>query len=78
MGEEASGCWRVPTPVRMAEAEQGYPHLAVLTAQAVEERGGFVVKPEMWRRLAPRAEPVILPSGLLYVPPNPSARLTGV
>lgn len=77
MGEEASGCWRVPTLRRADEAEQGYPPLAVLTAQAIEECGGFVVTPRLWRQLAPCAEPVTLPSGLLYAPPQPASRLTG-
>jgi hypothetical protein len=77
LGEETSGCWRVPTQTRAGEAEQGYPPLAVLSAEAVEERGGFVVTPDLWRRLAPRADAVALPSGLLYAPPRPAARLTG-
>lgn len=77
MGEEASGCWRVPTSVRVIESEQSYPPLAVLTVQAIVDRGGFVVTPEMWSRLAPHAPYVSLRSGLLYVPPNPSARLIG-
>lgn len=77
IGEEASGCWRVPTPHRAGEAEQGYPPLAVLTAQAVEERGAFLVTQQLWQRLAPRAEPVVLTSGLLYAPPMPDARLSG-
>lgn len=77
IGEEASGCWRVPTPHRAGEAEQGYPPLAVLTAQAIEERGGFVVTRQLWQQLAPCAEPVVLPSGLLYALPLPTAQLSG-
>jgi hypothetical protein len=77
MGEETSGCWRVPTRMRVSEAEQGYPPLAVLSAEVVEERGGFLVTPDLWRRLAPRVDAVALPSGLLYTPPGPTARLTG-
>ena len=77
VGEETSGCWRVPTQTRAGEAEQGYPPLAVLSTEVVEKRGGFVVTPELWRRLAPRANAIALPSGLLYAPPRPAARLTG-
>jgi len=77
IGEEASGCWRVPTPRRADEAEQGYPPLAVLTTQAIEERGAFLVTRQLWQQLAPRAEPVALTSGLLYAPPMPDARLLG-
>ena len=62
MGEEASGCWRMPTPVRMGEAEQGYPPLAILTTQVIEERGGFVVTPELWHQLAPSTKP----GGLIF------------
>lgn len=51
VGEETSGCWRVPTQTRAGEAEQGYPPLAVLSAEAIEERGGFLVTPDLWRRL---------------------------
>lgn len=76
MGEETSGCWRVPTQTRAGEAEQGYPPLAVLSAEVLDERGGFVVTPDLWRRLAPRSDPVTLPSGLLYALPRPAARLT--
>jgi hypothetical protein len=77
MGEEASGCWRVPTQTRAGEAEQGYPPLAVLSTEVAEERGGFVVTPDLWRRLTPRADAVALSSGLLYVPPRPTARKRG-
>lgn len=77
MGEEASGCWRVPTPTRITEATQGYPPLAVISSQAIAERGGFVITPEIWTQLTPNANYVSLPSGLRYVPPNPSAQLTG-
>ena len=77
MGEEASGCWRVPTQTRAGEAEQGYPPLAVLSAEAIAKRSGFVVTPGSWRRLTPHASRETMPSGLLYVPPQPGARLTG-
>lgn len=55
----------------------GYSSLAVLSTEVVEERGGFVVTPDLWRRLTPRADAVALPSGLLYATPRPTARLTG-
>ena len=77
MGEEASGCWRVPTQTRVSEAEQGYPPLAVLTAEVIEERGGFVVTPELWGQLTPHASTDTRSSGLLYVAPHLAARLTG-
>ncbi len=77
MGEEASGCGRVPTSVRIIESKQSYPPLAVLTVQATMDGGGFIVTPETWSRLAPHAQCVSLRSRLLYVPPYPSARLIG-
>ena len=78
MGEETSGCWRRPTPGRLRRAHQGYPPLAVLTAEVLDDRGGLVVAADLWQQLAPRLEPVTLPSGLLYAPPRPEAALTGV
>jgi hypothetical protein len=77
MGEEASGCWRNPTPARAHEAHQGYPPLAVMTAEVIEARGGFVLPIELWKQLAPDVEPRIMSSGLYYVPPRPNAPLTG-
>ena len=77
MGEEASGCWRRPSPIREREARQEYPPLALLSAEVIEERGGFLVAPDLWAQLAPATVPVILPSGLLYVPPQPNAALLG-
>lgn len=77
MGEEASGCWRNPTPARTHEAHQGYPPLAVMSADVIEARGGLVLPSELWKRLAPNADPLVMPSGLYYVPPRPTAPLTG-
>ena len=77
MGEEASGCWRNPTSARALAAHQGYPPLAVMTAEVIEARGGFVLPIALWKRLAPSVDPCIMPSGLHYVPPRPNARLTG-
>jgi hypothetical protein len=77
MGEEASGCWRNPTAARAHEAHQGYPPLALLTAEVIEARGGFVLPIELWKRLAPGINPCIMPSGLHYVPPRQNAPLTG-
>jgi hypothetical protein len=77
MGEEASGCWRRPTPVRAREAHQDYPPLALLSAEIIEERGGFLVAPELWAQLVPTAIPAVLPSGLFYVPPQVNAALLG-
>ncbi len=77
MGEEVSGCWRCPTPRRTRRAHQGYPPLAVLTSEVLDDRGGIVVAADLWRQLAPGVAPVTLPSGLLYAPPRPGAALTG-
>jgi len=77
MGEEASGCWRRPTPTRREEAHHGYPPLALLSAEVIEKRGGFFVSPEIWAQLAPATVPAVLSSGLLYVPPHPDAALLG-
>jgi hypothetical protein len=77
IGEEAGGCWRRPSPTRAQEAHQGYPPLALLTIDAIQERGGFVVPPDLWIQFAPSVAPVALPSGLLYAPPMPNAVLTG-
>lgn len=77
MGEEASGCWRHPTPSRLQKAHQGYPPLAVMTAEVIEKRGGFVLPPELWKQLKPTVDPTVLSSGLLYAPPTPNATLTG-
>lgn len=77
MGEEASGCWRCPTSARAGEAHQGYPPLAVLSAEVIEERGGFVVPPDLWANLKPSSTSVVLPSGLLYSPPQHNATLNG-
>jgi hypothetical protein len=77
MGEEASGCWRRPTPTRQQEAHQGYPPLALLSVEVIEERGGFLVSPDLWAQLAPVVVPGVLPSGLLYVAPRPDAALLG-
>lgn len=77
VGEEASGCWRNPSFDAGEKADQDYPPLAELTAEVIEQRGGFVVPLALWRQLAPKAEPVVLASGLRYVPPRPDAALTG-
>jgi len=77
MGEEVSGCWRHSTPARAHEAHQAYPPIAVLTAEVIDERGGFVVPPALWTKLRPETRPTVLRSGLLYVPPRPNASLTG-
>jgi hypothetical protein len=77
MGEETSGCWRSPTALRAKEAHQEYPPLALLNAEVIENRGAFVVPPDLWAKLAPHTEPVVLSSGLLYVPPHPCSALTG-
>ena len=77
MGEEASGCWRTPTPGRLPLSTRDYPPLALIDAQAVIERGGFVIAPTMWDELGYSEPHVILESGLRYVPPNSAAGLTG-
>ncbi len=77
MDEEASGCWRVSTPVGAGEAEQGYPPLATLAVHAMQERDGIVVTPEFRRQFAPGTNPVTLSAGLLYTPPHFVARLNG-
>lgn len=77
LGEEASGCWRRPTPGRVGRAHQAYPPLAVLSANAVENRGGFLIPSDLWEQLAPKVAPIALPSGLYYAPPQPLAPLTG-
>jgi hypothetical protein len=77
LGEEASGCWRRPTAARILEAHQEYPPAALLTAEIIRERGGFVVPPDLWKELAPGIDPIVLPSGLLYAPPQLSAALSG-
>jgi hypothetical protein len=69
IGEECSGCWRKPTARRIRRADQAYPPVAVLTTQVIEERGGILVTADLWRELAPRIDPITLPSGLLYAPP---------
>ena len=45
--------------------------------EVLEDRGGLVVAADIWQQLAPRLEPVTLPSGLLYAPPRPAAALIG-
>ena len=60
MGEEASGCYRRPTFARALEAHQDYPPLAVLTAEIVEARGGFVIPSRLWALLAPRATSITM------------------
>jgi len=57
----------LPTPARAHEAHQGYPPLAVLTAEVIEARGGFVLPPELWTQLASGITPFIMSSGLHYV-----------
>ena len=77
LGEEASGCWRGDGRMLASDSGQAYPPMAIMTASIVEKRGGFVVSPELWRQLAPRTEPIILSSGLLFAPPQPDAPLLG-
>jgi hypothetical protein len=77
MGEEASGCWRRPTPAREKKAHQAYPPLALLNADVIEKRGAFVVCPDLWAELACNSRATALPSGLLYAPPQPNTPLIG-
>jgi hypothetical protein len=79
VGEEASGCWRSPTLESGGDPrpDPDYPPIAILTADVIDHRGGFVVSPELWRELDPKSDAVAMPSGLLYVPPQPGAALTG-
>jgi hypothetical protein len=74
--EILDGQWEV-APRRTHRAHQGYPPLAVLTFEVLEDRGGIVVAADLWQQLAPGIAPVTLPSGLLYAPPRPRAALTG-
>lgn len=77
VGEEVSGCWRSPTPSRLALATPDYPPQAVLSADVTEKRGGFFLSPEVWSEISPGVAPTRLPSGLLYVPPMPDVPLYG-
>lgn len=65
VGEEVSGCWRSPTPNRVALAVADYSPQAVLTAEVIENRGGFFLAPGLWNEIAPRVAPMRLGSGLL-------------
>ena len=76
VGEETSGCWRRPQPESGETTFPEYPLSAAVAADVVERRGGFVVPPDL-QQVAPKVVPVVLPSGLLYVPPWPDAALTG-
>jgi hypothetical protein len=77
IGEEISGCWRRPTSNRELEADQGYPPLALLSADAIDQRGGFVIPDGLWEQLGPSAVPELLSFGLRYAPPLPDAELRG-
>lgn len=77
IGEEISGSWRRPTEKRQACAVQDYPPLALMSANVIETRGGVLLSQDIWNDLKSNVEPVVLPSGLLYVPPRPNAPLLG-
>lgn len=77
IGEEASGCWRSPTPRRIALAVPDHGPDAVLTSEIIESRGGFFLSPALWAEIGAHVEPVKLRSGLLYVPPRPDVPLYG-
>lgn len=77
IGEETSGCWRSPSFEVGEEACPAYAPLAAISANVIEQRGGFVVPPALWKQLAPKADSIVLLSGLHYVPPRPDAALTG-
>jgi hypothetical protein len=77
IGEEISGAWRRPTESRNGHDVQGYPPLALMSANVIETRGGVLVPPDLWNDLRPSVEPIVLPSGLLYAAPRPSVPLLG-
>src|ERR1044072_3821416 len=77
IGEEVSGSWRHPTESRRAHADQSYPPLALMSAEVIEARGGVLLPRNLWNELRPKAQPSILSSGLLYVPPRLNAPLLG-
>lgn len=77
IGEEISGCFRRPTQNRLVHDCQGYPPLAVVSTNIIENRGGLFVDRVLWDQLNPKMDAVILPSGLYYVKPQLDAALLG-
>jgi hypothetical protein len=77
IGEEVSGSWRHPTDSRRLHADQNYPPLAVMSADVVETRGGVLLPLDLWGELKPKAQPINMSSGLLYVTPRLNAPLLG-
>lgn len=67
----------IPLQAASRKITRATPPLAVMTAEVIEKRGGFVLPPELWKQLKPTVDPTVLSSGLLYAPPMPNAALTG-
>jgi hypothetical protein len=77
IGEEISGSWRRPVGHRQALLNQDYPPLAQMSSEVIENRGGVFVPLDLWNELKPKIDPIVLPSGLLYVPPRTDVPLLG-